>query len=317
VLLSAVELGVFSALAEGPLDLDALGERVGVHPRGRRDFFDALVAMGLLERSDGKYANTPETERFLDPAKDTYIGGWLEMGGVRIYPMWAGLTDALRSGRPVSEPPAGVDHFAALYRDPARMRLYVRSMTGLSLATNRAIARRFPWSRYRTFADLGTAEGDLPVAVASAHPHLSGVGLDLPPVEPLFTEHVAKFGLAGRVRFQAGDFTTDPLPRADVLVMGHILHNFGLEQKRELIARAYEALQPGGALLVYEALIDDARRTNVFGLLLSLHMLVATRAGFDYTGADCGRWLAEAGFRDVYVEPLGGPDSMVVGFKEG
>jgi len=191
----------------------------------------------------------------------------------------------------------------------------LQGMTGISLGAARVIARKFPWGDYQTFIDIGGAQGALPVQVALAHPHLTGGNFDLPVVGPIFEEYVASFGLQGRLKFQAGDFFRDPLPAADVLVMGHILHDWDLEQKRSLIRKAYAALPPGGALLIYEALIDDERRQNAFGLLMSLNMLIETPGGFDYTGADCCRWLTEAGFRQARVEHLLGPDSMVVGIK--
>jgi O-methyltransferase len=121
--------------------------------------------------------------------------------------------------------------------------------------------------------------------------------------------------LPTELRFYPGDFFTDPLPPADVLVMGHVLHNWGLDQKLELLGKAYRALPDDGALIVYESVIDDDRRTNTFGMLMSVAMLLVTHAGFDYTGAQCRAWMAQVGFRDSYIEPLVGPDSMVVGLK--
>src|SRR5262249_50326410 len=149
----------------------------------------------------------------------------------------------------------------------------------------RAIASKFPWGEYRTFIDVGGAQGALPVQVALAHPHLSGGNFDLPEVGPIFEEYVVSFGLGSRLRFHPGSFFTAPMPAADVLVMGHILHDWSLEEKRALIRKAYAALPTGGALIIYEALIDDERRHNAFGLLMSLNMLIETPAGFDYTGA--------------------------------
>jgi hypothetical protein len=316
-LLSAVELGVFTELARGPADLAALTGRLGLHPRSARDFLDALVALGVLERHGGRYANTPEADHFLDRAKPSYVGGLLEMTNARLYGFWGRLTDALRTGRPQNESrdDPGASPFDSLYRDPARLRQFLQGMTGISLGTAKAIAAGFPWRDYRTFLDIGGAQGALPVQVALAHPHLTGGNFDLPVVGPVFEEYVASFGLGGRLRFHAGDFFRDPLPPADVLVMGHILHDWDLERKRQLIARAYAALPAGGALVVYEALIDDDRRHNAFGLLMSLNMLIETAGGFDYTGADCCGWLKEAGFRQTRVEHLLGSDSMVVGVK--
>ncbi len=314
-LLSAVELGVFDALSEGPANLDAARARLGLHARSARDFLDALVAMKLLEREGGLYRNTPETEFFLVRAKPSYVGGLLEMANARLYESWSHLTEALKTGRRQSEEKEADDFFAALYADPERLRGFLAAMSGVSAGAANAIADKFSWKNYRTFVDVGAAQGRVPVTVAHAHPHLSGGGFDLPPVGPVFDEFVAGNGLSERLQFYPGDFFADPLPQADVIVMGHILHDWDLEQKRLLLEKAYDALPPGGALIVYEALIDDERRENVFGLLMSLNMLIETPGGFDYTGADCQGWMKEAGFRETRVEHLVGPDSMVVAIK--
>lgn len=314
-LLSAVELGVFTQLAEGPLAGEELAARLELHQRSWRDFLDALVALGTLGRDDGIYANTPETALFLDRSKPSYIGGMLEMANARLYPFWASLSEAVRSGRPQNEAKHGGDFFGELYRDPDRLKQFLHAMTGLSTGAHKAIAARFPWRRYRSFVDVGCAEGGLPVELALVHDHLTGVGFDLPPVQPHFDDYVSSFGLEDRLRFHAGDFFADPLPEADVVVMGHILHDWNLDEKQTLLAKAHAALPPEGALIVFDAVIDDERRHNAFGLLMSLNMLIETPAGFDYTGADCQAWMREAGFRETYVEHLAGPDSMVVAIK--
>ncbi len=317
-LLSAVELGVFSELAAaGTLDGEALRERVGLHPRGSRDFFDALVALGMLERNEGHYANTPATALFLDRAKPSYLGSFLEMANARIYSAWASLTEGLRTGLPQNEVAVkgGEDFFEVFYADPVRMAQFARAMTGTNTYIAPAIAAKFPWRDHRRVIDIGCAEGAVPVQIALAHEHITGGGFDLPALRPIFNTYVARFGLGERLSFTAGDFFTDPLPQADVLVMGRILHGGDLDQKRLLLHKAYEALPAGGALIVYDPIIDDERRSNAYGLLSSLHMLIDSSGGFEYTGADCRAWMQEAGFRDSYVEHLVGPESMVVGIK--
>jgi hypothetical protein len=316
-LLSAVELGLFSALAAAPADAETLRARLGLHPRGARDFFDALVALGVLERTDGRYHNTPETALFLDRSKPSYLGGLFEMLNARLYRLWGGLTEALRTGKPQHEAAAGGSFFDALYEDPdpGPLRVFMQGMTEANRLAAPAIARRFPWERYRTFVDVGTAQGNLPVELARAHPHLTGVGLDVPAVRPLFEEYVAACGLAERLRFHAADFFADPLPPADVLILGLILEDWDLAQKRALLAKAYAALPAGGALLVYEPMIDEARRANAFALLQSLNMLLELPGGSTATGAEVRGWLHEAGFRETALHELGGPTSMVVGVK--
>ena len=314
-LLSAVELGVFTELACGPLDAESLRQRLGLHPRGAVDFFDSLVAMKFLERRDGAYSNSPEADFYLDRNKRSYAGGILEMCNARLYACWGSLSQALRTGLPQNGTSSGGSPFDKLYSTPENLEGFLSGMTGISLGSAMAIAEKFPWSDRRSFADIGAAQGAVPVQLSLKHPHLQGIGYDLPQVQPVFEKYVRANGVADRVRFQSGDFFKDPLPRAEVLIMGHILHDWNLEQKRALLAKAYAALPAGGALLVYEAVIDDDRCENAFGLLMSLNMLVETPGGFDYTGRDCKDWMRAAGFRKTRVEHLVGPDSMIVGLK--
>ena len=314
-LLSAVELGVFTELAKGPMPYETLRKHFELHERSARDFFDALVALKMLDREGEVYKNTPEANLFLDRAKPTYIGGMLEMANTRLYPFWSLLTEGLRTGTPQNEVKHGKNWFMELYETPARLRQFLQAMTGLSLGAAEAIAQKFPWKEYQTVMDIGCAQGGMPVQIALAHGHLRGGGADLAVVEPMFTEYVASFNLSDRLKFYPLDFFNEPLPSADVLIMGHILHDWNLDEKRMLIEKAYEALPKGGAFIVFDAVIDDARRQNAFGLLMSLNMLIETPGGFDYTGADCQGWMKAAGFRETRVEPLVGPDSMVIGMK--
>jgi len=319
-LLSAVELGVFTDLAaQGPADLPALSGRLGLHRRGAADFLDALVALGMLRRDDaGRYDNTPQTARYLDAALPDYVGGLLEMANRRLYPFWGRLTDALRTGEVQNEArDGGANLFETIYADRDSLDGFLRAMSGLSRPSSRALAAHFPWAEFRTFADIGCARGTLLAGIAQAHPHLSAIGFDLPPVGPVFESHMAEVGLSDRARFVAGDFFAGPLPQAEVLVMGHILHDWGLEEKKVLLRKALEALPPGGALIAYDAMIDDGRREHAFGLLMSLNMLIETRAGFDYTGSEAIAWAREAGFASARVQPLIGPHSMLVARKEG
>jgi O-methyltransferase domain/Dimerisation domain len=314
-LLSAVELGLFTQLANGPLSLDALITRLGLHRRSARDFLDALVALGMLDRNAGHYSNTRATDLFLDRHKPTYLGGMLEMANARLYPFWGTLTEGLHTGEPQNEAKQGRDLFDELYTDPQRLAEFLEAMTGLSLGSAAVIAGKFPWEDSRSFVDVGTAQGGLAVTVARAHSHLTGIGFDLPAIRPHFEAFVAEQKLSSRLSFRGGDFFEVPLPKADVVVMGHILHDWGLEKKRLLVDKAYAALPDGGSLIVFETIIDNERCKNAFGLLMSLNMLIETREGFDYTAADCTGWMRQAGFADIRVEPLAGPETMVIGIK--
>jgi hypothetical protein len=314
-LLSAVELSVFTALADGPLDLETASRRTGIHHRGARDFFDALVALGLLDRDQsGRYANMPDVDLYLDRRKPSYVGGELEHFGKYVFPHWSLLTPALQTGEPQSGT-RSAGHYSALYADPATLETLVKGMTGGTLPVATALAARFPWQDYKTFLDVGTAQGCLPVQIALAHSHLTGGGFDLPPVKPHFDSYVQQHGLSHRLRLHPGSFLDDPLPAADVVVFGRILHNWDLGIKRMLLRKAYEAMPAGGAVIVYERFIDDERRTNGPALLASLNMLIMTAGGFDFTAADCIGWMRDTGFKSPRTEQLTSEISMIVGSK--
>jgi O-methyltransferase domain/Dimerisation domain len=316
VLLSALELGVYSELAQRPADAETLAARLGLHERGARDFLDSQVALGLLEREDGVYRDAPDAAMFLDRRKDTYIGGLLEMANEHWYRSWGNLTEALRTGQPQNNIGGqDGDPFDALYADPELMRRFQKAMTGGTMAAAQALATKFPWSKFSSVTDAGCSEGVLLSRVLREHPHLTGIGFDLPPVAPTFEETAAHFELADRMRFAPGSFLTDPLPGADLIVLGRVLHDWDLKTKRMLLDKAYRALPAGGAVIVYESMIDDDRRANAFGLLTSIHMLLESPGGFDYSGADCIGWMTETGFRDCTAEPLAEPVSVVVGYK--
>jgi hypothetical protein len=320
VLLSAVELGVFSELAKGPRTRDDLGAALGMHPRGAMDLFDALVALGFLERDGSgersRYRNTELTDHFLDRAKPTYVGGMLEMLEARLYRYWGDLTEALRTGKPQNEiKHTGAPMFATLYSDEKRLEQFMNAMQGISLPNFEALAEKFDFSRYKTVCDVGGANALLSRMIASRHPHLTCTSWDLPVVEPIAKRRIAAEGLSARVKTASGDFFADPLPRADVITMGMILHDWNLEHKRMLIGKAYDALPNGGAFVVIENLIDDERRTNVFGLLMSLNMLIEFGDAFDYTGTDFDGWCRDAGFTRTEVIPLRGPASAAVAYK--
>ncbi|SNS69518.1 methyltransferase [Actinacidiphila glaucinigra] len=316
-LLSAVELQVFTVLAAGGRDRDSLAGAVGLHPRSSADFLDALVSLGLLNRDDdGVYHNSPSADVFLDRAKPSYVGGILEMADTRLFGFWDHLTDALRTGVQQNEVThTGAPFFATLSQDPVAWRNFLNGMNGVSTPLAGALAADFDWTGRRHVADLGGALGAVPAAVLRSHPEMTGTVFELPPVRQVFDEYVAAHGLSDRLSFHGGDFFSDPLPAADVYVMGQILHDWNLEQRRFLLRKAYDALPDGGTLIVYDAMIDDDRRRNTYGFMLSLNMLIDTEGGSEYTVADATRWLTEAGFAKTSARPLIGGYTAVYATK--
>jgi O-methyltransferase domain/Dimerisation domain len=320
VLLTAVEFGLFSRLGERRLTADELGTELGFHPRGRSDFFDALVAMKFLDRSgDGpqaSYANTPATSLFLDRKSPRYVGGVLEMLNARLFKFWHDLPEALRTGKPQNEVKHGQKGiFEELYAELPKLEQFMGAMTGLSRLNFEAFAEKVDFRPFKTLCDVGGATGLLSIEVAKRHPHIACISFDLPPVEPIARKHIAAAGLSGRVSTASGDFFKDPLPKADVITMGMILHDWNLEKKMHLIRSAHAALPAGGALIAIEALIDDARRENLFGLLMSLNMLIEFGDAFDYSGADFRKWCGEVGFRRFEVIHLAGASSAAIAYK--
>ncbi|RZI82313.1 MAG: methyltransferase [Rubrivivax sp.] len=319
-LLSAVEIGLFTALAQGPMTGEQLRAELGLSPRAVPDFLDALLAMGFLQREgqgpQACYSNTPDTQLFLDRHNPAYVGGILEMANDRLYRFWGDLTEALKTGQPQNEiKHTGESVFAKLYEDPQRLAQFMGAMSGASAGNFQVLAERFDFSAHQTLADIGGATGQLACTVAARHPHLRCTTLDLPVVTPLAQQEIARRGLSERVQAQSIDFFAEDFPKVDVITMGMILHDWNLEKKRLLIRKAYEALPQGGCLIVVESLIDDERRRNDFGLLMSLNMLIEFGDAFDYTGADFDGWAREAGFLRTEVIPLAGPGSAAVAYK--
>lgn len=319
-LLVAVKLGLFTQLARAdrPLTREEIERRVGLHPRASADFLDALTAMGFLVRSDARYRNAAAPAAFLDEREPAYVGDLLEMANDRLYPLWGSLGTALRTGEPQNELADAPDEdsvFELMYEDDDEQARFLGAMSALSMPFARTIADRFPWAEHETVCDLGTSEGMFLYQVVDRNDGLAGVGVDLPEVRPFFETFAAERGVADRLSFRGLDFFEDPLPDADVYVLGHVLSDWPLDRKRLLIEKAYESLPDGGALVVYGPIIDDDRRENEFGLLMSLNMLLDSAGGFKYTVAECETWLRDAGFDEVEVDPLPGTETMLIGRK--
>ncbi len=320
VLLTAVGFGLFTTLGSKRLTGAEIGRELQLHPRGISDFLDALVAMKFLDRAglgpEARYFNTPAGAQFLDRNSRRYVGGIMEMLNARLYKFWNDLPEALKTGKPQNEiKHTGTAMFEELYSDPDRLEQFMGAMTGLSRLNFEAFAEKFDFKPFKTLCDVGGATGLLCIEAAKRHPHLRCTSYDLPPVEPIAKKSIAAAGLSDRVATASGDFFKDPLPKADLITMGMILHDWNMEKKMHLIRAAYDALPPGGALVAIEALIDDDRRENVQGLLMSLNMLIEFGDAFDYSGADFRKWCGEVGFYRFDVIHLAGPSSAAIAYK--
>jgi hypothetical protein len=319
-LLTAIKLGLFTELGSGKRTGTELKESLGLHDRANPDFFDTLVALNFLDRDgDGeaaKYSNTPETATFLDRKSPAFMGGFLEMAHDRLYPFWGNLVDGLKTGQPQNElKNGGAGMFEELYSQPDRLEQFMDAMAGISYGNFTAFADKFDFSDRETLVDVGGATGLLSTLVAKMNPHMACTTTDLPAATEIAKKKIEAAGVSDRVTAVPIDFFKDPIPRADVVTMGMILHDWNLENKMLLIRKAYDALPEGGAFVAIEAIIDDARRENAFGLMMSLNMLIEFGEAFDFTHADFDKWCREVGFKRTECVHLVGPSSAVIAYK--
>jgi hypothetical protein len=322
-LLAGIKFRLFTILAGKPMKGTQIREVLQLQTSQRHvyDWLDALVSLGFLHRDglldSAVYKNSPDSNMFLDQNKLSYVGGILEMSNNRLYRFWADLEEGLLTGLPQNESKhtGNMEFFEDLYKDPVKLHEFVDAMSGIQMNNFLVLAGEFNFSQYKTLADVGGADGLLSIQVCRRHPNIRCTTFDLPPVEPLAKKKIAQFNLDERIQVLSGDFTKDPLPRADVITMGNILHGLNEEGKQQLINRVYDALPEGGAFIVVENIIDDERRQNTFGMLMSLNMLIENGDGFDYSLLDFERWTKEAGFRNNGVIPLAGPTSAAIAYK--
>lgn len=318
---AAVKLDLFTLLAEKPLTTEGIRTSLGLHGRGLCDFLDTLVSMELLERdgneTDVRYRNTEEVSLFLVKGSPQYIGWSLEHRMQVFEQSWAALAEALKTGQPVRQDirESGKDLFELNYQTDEGARTFVEGMNFGQLGSFTDFAREFDFSGCHTLCDIGGANGLLSILVAGQNRHMKCISFDLPALEPYSLKKIAEAGLSDRITVANGNFFEDDFPQADIITMGNILHDWNLEQKKLLIGKAYSALSGEGRLVVIENIIDNERRKNTAGLLMSVQMLLVTEGGFDFTAADFDSWAREAGFKKTSSMHLEGNSSAVIAYK--
>lgn len=319
-LLTAVNMGLFTHMSQGDLSGQNIREKLGLHERSLYDFLDTLVALGFLKRRGLKetaiYSNADDSDLFLDKNKPSYVGGILEMSNNRLYQFWQHLEEGLKTGLPQNEiKTRGKPIFEELYASEEKLREFLSAMCGIQMGNFMVFANKFDFSNYKTLCDIGGAGGYLSAQVAMNHDHMHCTSFDLPPVSPIAAENMSNMGLADKVSIQSGDFFKDDFPKADVITMGNILHDWGTKDKKALMKKAYEALPSGGSLVVIENIIDNDRKENDFGLMMSLNMLIETPEGYDFSAADFDELAKETGYSETAIIPLAGPSSAVIAIK--
>ena len=323
VLLAAIHFELFTRLAErGAMSASAIKSMLNFNCIDRHvyDFLDILTGFGFLKREgileNAKYSNGSDTEVFLNKSLPTYIGGILEMMNNRLYRFWGDLENGLRTGQAQNEVKDGTDDpFKELYKSPEALSEFVQAMSGIQMGNFMVFAQKFDFTPYKTLTDAGGAGANLCIAVARQNPHMTCTSFDLPAVNPIASLNIKLADLNDRVKSVSGNFFEEPIPPADIIVMGNILHDWDENKKMELMRKAYDALPENGVFITIENIIDEDRRKNIFGMLMSLNMLIETGKGFDYTFSDFQGWANKAGFRKTELITLAGPSSAAVAYK--
>jgi SAM-dependent methyltransferase len=305
-LLTAVELDLFGALKDGPATEEEIRERLRLHGRGLADFLHLLAALGVLVKTGEAFGNAAGAQRHLVPGGESYIGGFLQRSNRNLYPAWGRLSEALRTGKPQSG-----GSFAEVLERPAVLRQFIGMMDALTQQLAPELSKAIDWSVYGSVLDVGGCRGNLAGHLVKAHPHLTGKVFDLPAMRPHFDEHIAGMGLTGALTFHGGDFFRDGLPSADVVVLGHVLHDWDRQQRAELIGKAFAAVNPGGLLLVYDRMLSEGPGL-VENLVISLDMLLVTDGGSEYPAEEIHEHARAAGFDSTSQQSLSDYDTLVI-----
>ncbi len=316
VMFAAVSLGVFDALAAGPLSLDALAQRIGASHDGLERLLDACVGLGLLARQGTNYANTPAADVYLTSASPRRLTGYIGYSNDVMWKLWANLEDAVREGTHRWQQTFGWDGpiFSHFFRTEAAKREFLMGMHGFGVISSPQVVAAFDLARYRRLVDLGGATGHLVIAACERYPQLEGVVFDLADALPLAEEIVSASPVAGRITLTGGDFFTDPLPEGDIYALGRILHDWSEEKILKLLTRIYERLPAGGAVLIAEKLLDDDKSGPRWAQMQSLNMLTCTE-GKERTLAEYRALATQVGFGEVQGRRTGSPLDAVLATK--
>jgi 8-O-methyltransferase len=316
MLLAAIEHDVFTELSGRSATAAEVADNLGLVQLGSHDLLTGLSHLGLLEMDSGKFTNSATADRFLVRGRTEYLGGYLRFCAQDLNPAWDGLATALRTGKPQNRAAVDGNPYDTLYQDAGATDGFLDSMDLLSTPIAMAMSR-FDWSRYTSFVDVGGARGHFAHQVVLLNPHLTGAVFDLPQLEPAFTRHMDSLGgAASPITYHGGDFFTGKLPEADVLVLGHVLHNWSVPDRVALLKNAYDSVRPGGAVFVYDPMAGGDE-PSMHAVLAGLTMLVWSRGGHEYSVQELHGWLEEAGFRPETAEVADlHDDVLVIGHKD-
>jgi SAM-dependent methyltransferase len=314
ILEAAVRLAVFDALDTGPLTLAEAAQRTSSSLRGMRALLDALVGMDLLERSGERYALTDESAAYLVSTSPSYQGYMCKHVSRHLMPRWLRLTEVVRSGRPeggVNEQADGAAYF----------REFVEDIFPMSYEAARALADELRVARATqpvSVLDLAAGSGVWSIALAEASPRVRVTAIDWPAVLPVTRRIAARHGVADRFDFVEGNLLEADFGRKHhIATLGHILHSEGAARSRRLLRKTFDAMAPGGTVVIAEFIVDEDRTGPPGALIFAVTMLVNTDEGDTFTYSEMAAWLEEAGFVDVRELDVPGPAPLILATKPG
>jgi acetylserotonin O-methyltransferase len=297
---AALEIGVFDLLEDEELTAAEAAERLRIHPDGAERLLDACCAASMLDKAEGRYRNTPIASTYVVRSSPHTLSGYMLYSNRVTWQLWQHLEDAITEGSPRWTQAFGkqVDLFEHFFRTENAKRTFLAGMHGMGLLSSPAIAGAFDLSHHQVVADLGGGTGHLAAAICARYPHLRGIVFDLPQVVPVTEQYLQRGDADNRIRVEAGDFFTDPLPSADLYCLARILHDWSEDKVRLLLRRIYAALPSGGGLLLGEMLLNEDKTAPAYAMLQSLNMLVCTE-GKERNFYEYRELLESEGFTEV------------------
>lgn len=314
-LAAAVDLDLFTRLSGQGTTAQELS-MLSLHSRPAEMLLSACAALGLLEKHEGRYCNSPLSEEFLVRGKPQYFGGYVTMQDKRLYLVANRLTEALKTNRAQT----WGDHpglFEAISANPEEQCIFTEAMHSISTQSGRAVAEAFDFAPYRELLDVGGGSGAYCIEAVRHFPHLRAVVFDIPPALEVAQEKITQAGLSDRITTRVGDFFSEALPRgSDVLLLSMILHDWTPEKNAMILRKCFDALPSRGALIVSELMMDDDKTGPIPAAMMSMIMLIETE-GRNYTWAEYTEWLEETGFQEIQRIPLKSPgaNGILVGHK--
>lgn len=307
---AAVTLGLVDALSEGPLPPDELARRIGADVRGTTVLLEALEPLGYVSRTDGRYANTAMTARWLVRSSPTTVAAGYDFWGATLPQLWGNLEESITSGQPP------VNLYEWIEDQPEASEAFQTWMIATArLGAGEILGKLKLPAGARRLLDVGGGHATYSIELCRKYPDLAATVVDSPQALKAARANVAAENMGDRIELREGDFWKDDLGSGyDVALLFNIIHAFSPEQNTELFRRVRAALNPGGFVVILEQLAGKvpgptARAINAIFQLNYFHLLGGSIYSFD----EIAGWLADAGFTTPRrVNLLKAPGSALV-----